>query len=744
MNQRLAPTNSAPPEIDKPEGTIAAYEAAIAADPTLLTNYWHLGLAQLLQGNEVDAQATWMSAFMAVEDEAQAAQVTQDLSQILHQAAHEQAVDHPAMAWTIRQHLREIAPQDLDNLFQLIRLSIQLDNLSDEDLEDWNIAEVLRSGPATSLANETVADFLRTLLDYFPPTPAVLAIIAACGQAIANPTALLLVLLHAATKIAYTYPNPLLASSLIEEYLAWDPANVDAWTYVASLYLQANCYEKGIPAAQRCFELSQFLPDQIFSQHLLLRGLMGAGGFWHQAMEIYPRQEELLLQFSQHQFPPNSIDPGRLLLAGTCLPYLRDNFRQQRAVQNAVAQQCQAVLQARASESVARYQARHYARQPLDRPLRIGYLSHCFYQHSVGWLARWLIQHHDPQRVQTYCYFINPRHQDDLQTWYLERFDHTYTHVVNSDSDTQAIAEQIFQDEIDILIDLDSTTLDATCKVMALKPAPIQVTWLGWDASGLPAIDYFIADPYVLTDDAPQHYREKIWRLPQTYIAVDGFEVGVPSLRRDQLEIPPDAIVYLSAQRAYKRHPDTVRLQLEILQQVPNSYFLIKGIADDAQLQRFFYEMADAVGVSRDRLRFLPLVPLAAVHRANFAIADVVLDTFPYNGATTTLEALWMERPLVTRVGEQFAARNSYTMLKNVGIDVGIAWSDTEYIDWGVRLGTDPNLRQQVAWQLRQAKQHAPLWNARAFTRQMEDAYSQMWDQFIATRSSSGVTLCSK
>jgi predicted O-linked N-acetylglucosamine transferase (SPINDLY family) len=99
------------------------------------------------------------------------------------------------------------------------------------------------------------------------------------------------------------------------------------------------------------------------------------------------------------------------------------------------------------------------------------------------------------------------------------------------------------------------------------------VTWLGWDASGLPAIDYFIADPYVLPDSAQDYYSEKIWRLPQTYIAVDGFEVGVPTLRRDKLNIPSDAVVYLSAQRGYKRHRDTARLQMKIIKRCRTATF---------------------------------------------------------------------------------------------------------------------------------------------------------------------------
>jgi predicted O-linked N-acetylglucosamine transferase (SPINDLY family) len=108
-------------------------------------------------------------------------------------------------------------------------------------------------------------------------------------------------------------------------------------------------------------------------------------------------------------------------------------------------------------------------------------------------------------------------------------------------------------------------------------------------------------------------------------------------------------------------------------------------------------------------------------------IAVVVLDTFPYNGATTTLETLWMGIPLVTRVGEQFAARNSYTMMMNAGITEGIAWTDEEYLDWGIRLGSDAQLRQQVIWKLRQSRYTSPLWNGKQFTREMENAYEQMW-----------------
>jgi predicted O-linked N-acetylglucosamine transferase (SPINDLY family) len=171
---------------------------------------------------------------------------------------------------------------------------------------------------------------------------------------------------------------------------------------------------------------------------------------------------------------------------------------------------------------------------------------------------------------------------------------------------------------------------------------------------------------------------------------------------------------------------------MRILKEVPNSYFLIKGLLTDLEsVKDLFQQIAESEGVDCDRLYFLPNVPLEATHRGNLKIADVVLDTYPYNGATTTLETLWMEIPLVTQVGTQFAARNSYTMLLNAGVQEGIAWNEEEYIEWGVRLGKDANLRQKVAWQLRMSKQQEPLWNTEQFVRDLEQAYEQMWQKFL-------------
>jgi predicted O-linked N-acetylglucosamine transferase (SPINDLY family) len=201
---------------------------------------------------------------------------------------------------------------------------------------------------------------------------------------------------------------------------------------------------------------------------------------------------------------------------------------------------------------------------------------------------------------------------------------------------------------------------------------------------------------------------------------------------RQALDIPADAIVYLSTQAGFKRHPANIRSQMQIIAAVPNSYLLIKGKSDPTMIRELFGNIATAEGVSIERLRFLPHAPTEYIHRANLAIADIVLDTFPYNGATTTLETLWMGIPLVTQVGQQFAARNSYTFMLNADIEAGIAWSAAEYIEWGIKLGRDSNLRREIGEKLRASRRTAPVWNAQQFTLDLERAYRQMWAKYQA------------
>jgi predicted O-linked N-acetylglucosamine transferase (SPINDLY family)/glycosyltransferase involved in cell wall biosynthesis len=709
---------------------IAEYEAAIAEQPDDRQLYWRYGLALLRDGQEEEAQATWLMVLAEAGEEE--AIWLEELRSLLTTAImeHMQA-DDLKLAWVISQHLRELVPNDIENLLHLLALTIANQTLDLETFHSLQILETIATEPpaqispnllmyvldmylANALIDRLTVDLVEVLADYAQDVEAFVQVV-----------------LNHAHRLGHEKRYIKLAIDLVAINLKLQPEHYES-LLVQSVFgeLQRD-YPLSVTTATAAIAQAQTPIQKLAASRSLLNAYLSAGKRDAAFTEILAAHRQLVEATIATPQIPDLTESYRIMLATMHLPYLEDQPQQNRLLQNQVLSLCEQGLRQHHRDRRDRYQALHAdrkAQRSIERPLRVGYVCNYFYQHSVGWLARWLLKHHDPNQVELYIYIINPRSQSD---YVHQQYVQMSPNVRSCPLDAVKIAEQVIADEIDILVELDSLTCQVTCELMALKSAPIQVTWLGWDAVGMAAIDYYLVDNYVLPADAQDYYVEKLVRLPQTYIAVDGFEIGLSNLSRQSLGISGDAIVYMTAQRGYKRHPEVIRMQMEILKQVPNSYLLIKGIADEMAVQEIFSQIAQEVGVAATQLRFLPMVESEEVHRANLAIADVILDTFPYNGATTTLEALWMERPLVTRVGEQFAARNSYTMLKNVGVEIGIAWSDAEYIDWGVKLGLDANLRKTVVTQLKQAKRSAPLWNTKQFAAQVEAAYQKMWQKYL-------------
>lgn len=674
------------------------------------------------------------TAIAAAATPSERQQRLQTVVTLLHEAAEQQQKQQAwSQAVNLRRQIRHFAPQDGLNQLHLIECLLREKTFSGPVIDELGIIETL----TPEVIQTYNPDHLMGLLNYVwgadPGHEAVLAVTTACLRCLPKPQTYAAVFGLLTVKLNETLRRPDMAIALAERYLEIVPAQPDLLRALVSYYMGCQRFRRGVALAQQYYQLASTPPEKLFANYNLVQGLLAMGGHWEEAYNLIQRQKTLLAQVLQ--LPPTEVekrDPGLGTLTNSLFffPYFDDTPAENLRLRHQAMQLLQATTpgkpavrkQPRASATVS---ASATTPGVPARPLRkIGYICSYFVNHSVGWLARWLIEHHDRNRFELYGYFVNYREKSDyLQSWYTDKF----THVRRLGLATEPIIEQIRQDEIDILIDLDSLTVNTTCRVLAHKVAPIQVSWLGWDAPALPAIDYFIADPYVLPEDAQTYYPETIWRLPQTYIAVDGFEMGIPSLRRRKLEIPDDAVIYYTGQTGLKWNLETLQLQLQILREVPNSYFLIKGLAKETAIQEVFRDLAEAAGVKPERLRFIPTAPTESIHRANLQIADVVLDTYPYNGATTTLETLWAGVPLVTRVGQQFQARNSYTMLVNAGIEEGIAWTAAEYVEWGIRYGQDAELRRRVRDKLRRSRQTAPLWDAAQFTREMENAYLQMW-----------------
>ena len=744
------------------EEAINLYEEAIALEPEIRANYGYLGLAMLLQEREADAQMTW---FGAVDDPEEIDDWVQELEEILNAEAERYSNQSElATAWLIRQHLAEISPQNLCNLVELTRLSLEQPMLDPDEqtlgrlievLEDYTSGfsdvegVVLQNAVEQALVsaskrkinspvnpeelkklnslqrNRLIVDIatkelklsialLQVYLQKLESSQRDKSINAIFSKLEAIPPQIALVYIKACLSF---YPNGnrgiLLRICVLMQALEWNLESVDF--------------------ALQLTTTSPYISDQILGYYLATKGLLSAGLRWQEAKDTYSRCCDLL-QILFHQVEVLKFTEARLIAGYGIFTYTLNDTH------------------AAANHSFIKKLGSYYQFQicqilgglPLSsnrvskivrrtKKLRVGYISASLWCHSVGWIGRWLLFNHNFEEFDVFVYSLT-RTDDHIQESIKDVVTNFRHLTVDPDAPIvgiKTIAEQIQNDGIDILIELEGLLSQDVCAVIALKPAPIQVTWLGSDASGIPAIDYFIADPYVLPENAESYYNTKIWRLPQTYLAVNGFEVGTPNLCRADLDIPQDAIVYLSVQDPHKRHPEVIRDQMSILRQVPNSYFLIKSSGVSISFEEQFIAIALEEGVSSERLRFLPHTPTEEIHRANYAIADIILDTYPYNGATTTLEALWMELPIVTRVGEQFFARNSYTMMLNAGVTEGLAWTGAEYIKWGVRIGNDPDLRQQISWKLKQSKRTSPLWNTKQFTKEMEFAYEQMWAEYV-------------
>jgi predicted O-linked N-acetylglucosamine transferase (SPINDLY family) len=712
--------------------TIQEYEQNITENPQEVTNYWYLGLALLLAEREEEAQIAWMTPMLEFGEE-ESEQWLLQLTEILFNAAQQQETDSQCqLAWVIRQHIREFVPGHINNLLKIIELNIDLKiedlqtnvnqliaiiseliepPIFDEKLLVLVIEKLLRPNPVNPPA------FIDKLVESFTPY-------------LINSETTIQLLIDKADAYSHFFDYQM---SLYFAKIAYHlrPNNLVCLGKIISPLqsLAGSYYKESIDWANKYLEIAQEPIDKIIGNHLLLTGFLYSLDYPEKAVQIYQQYKQLLSDLVNNQTESKSLID--ILAIGAFFLYMEDNPHENRLIRNRLAALCQKMIWKEYSKEINIYQQRLNTPRPAlsARPLRIGYVSECFISHSVGYLAWWLLKYHNRQEFDIHLYSLRENIYDPQQQAYKNEFGDHFHQLCPP---IVTIADKINEDEIDILVDLDSLTSYSNCAILALKPAPIQVSWLGYDATGFPTVDYFIADNYVLPASAQNDYTEKIWRLPQNYIGIDGFTVGTPTISRESLDIPNDGIIYFSSQTGLKRNPDNIRLQMQIIKQVPNSYFLLKSFRSNHEdLRDFIAPLAEAEGLDLECFRFLPSAPTDMEHRANLAIADIVLDTYPYNGATTTLETLWMGVPIVTRVGEQFAARNSYTMMMNAGITQGIAWSDEEYVEWGVKLGKDEKLRQEIVWKLRKSRQTSPLWNGKKFAREMENAYLQMWQRYI-------------
>ncbi|MFS8866503.1 FkbM family methyltransferase, partial [Synechococcus sp. H55.9] len=341
-----------------------------------------------------------------------------------------------------------------------------------------------------------------------------------------------------------------------------------------------------------------------------------------------------------------------------------------------------------------------------SRKLRVGFLGSCFQRHSVGFLSEATLRNLS-RSVLDICYY----YYHGWKTEEVASHDNTYQKFWSQESlyfrffsegiNPPQVAAQAREDHIDIMVFMDSITSHDANIVAALRAAPVQIGWLGGDAVGLPEFDYFFADPYILPEDAQADYYEKIIRLP-SYCAVEHLDV-IPADEvefRTKLRIGSQDVVFLTAANAYKRTDSCIDAHLKILKAVSNGVLIVKGSGEIATVIRRYQEKAKDLGVL-DRVRFLAKTSSVEEHRGQLALVDLILDTFPYTGATHTMEVLYMGVPVLTLVGRHYYGRMSYSLLKNIGLEDCITWSVEEFIQRGIQLGNNPEQLNRIKKQIK-------------------------------------------
>jgi predicted O-linked N-acetylglucosamine transferase (SPINDLY family) len=365
--------------------------------------------------------------------------------------------------------------------------------------------------------------------------------------------------------------------------------------------------------------------------------------------------------------------------------------------------------------------AYHVGKPARTGRIRIGYLSGDLCMHAVGLLTAELFELHDRSRFEVFAFCWSREDGTPLRARLRAAMDH-YIPLAGLDDDTAA--RRIADCGIDILIDLQGLTNGARPAILGKRPAPVQASYLGFPGTtGLPGVDWIIADPFVMPPELQPYCTEKPLYVPHCYQVSDRKREVGPTPTRAEYGLPEGKFVFCSFNNNFKFTDTLFRTWMRILAQVDDSVLWL--LADNEWCRENLLAEADAHGVARDRLIFAPRVA-PPEYLARFQLADLFLDTFPYNGGTTASDALWMGLPILTLSGRTYISRMAGSLLTNVGLPDLVTFDVASYERLAVQLGTNP---MRVASHKRYLAEHgrqSRLFDVPALVRDLEAAFEPL------------------
>ncbi len=386
---------------------------------------------------------------------------------------------------------------------------------------------------------------------------------------------------------------------------------------------------------------------------------------------------------------------------------------------------------------VARHHALHVQRrcQALPRKpaqahggrLRLGYLSADFHTHATSQLMAQLLEAHDRSAFEVHLFSTGTDDQSPMRRRISQACEH-FVELRGLPSD--AMAQRVREAGIDILIDLKGATFDTLLPVLAHRPAPLQVTWLGFPGStGAPFIDYLIGDPVVTPLAQAHHFSEKIAQLPLCYQPNDAERECPAATPRAELGLADEAFVLCAFHQSYKISPEVFDTWCQVLHALPQAVLWL--LHWNTNVEQALRQAAAVRGIAPERLHFAPVLPLQQ-HLARLASADLYLDAWPCNAHTTAGEALWMGVPVVTLVGATFAQRVGASLLSSVGLPSLITHDNAAYRQRVLDLANKPSELLALRLHLAQPWRTQPLFDGERRARELEALLQRMWQRAVS------------
>jgi predicted O-linked N-acetylglucosamine transferase (SPINDLY family) len=375
-------------------------------------------------------------------------------------------------------------------------------------------------------------------------------------------------------------------------------------------------------------------------------------------------------------------------------------------------------------------QARHHDVHTSERSrkLRVGYLSGDFHGHATSWLITGLIEQHSRERWEVYGYSYGP----EDHTWWRQRIVAAFDHFrdLRQASHYQA-ASIIAADRLDLLVDLKGYTYAARPEILAWRPAPLQLHYLGYPGTmAADFIDYLVVDDFIVPEAARAGYGEQLLFLPDCYQVNDGTLTASPSLNsRGAHGLPTEGIVFCCFNSSYKINPPIFDCWMRLLQAIPGSVLWL--LESNPWIAANLRREAAARQVAPSRLVFAPKVDWPA-HIARQRHADLFLDCFPVSAHTTASDALRVGLPMVTLVGEALASRVAGSLLRSLGREGWIAKNYYEYEKIAYQLAREPDRLRRTRRELEQAVRCSPLFDSQAFAAKLETAYLAIYQRWQA------------